>query len=142
MQFWQKASKFEKQQVITTNSKQCNFDKQQEILTKKSYCLLITHLNGWNGRQYFSRSSPCFGFFVYPFKVRRTHYPTLENYFEILNLHKKPQQIAAACENQGNPRELSDNWKSYKTLLLKKKVAQLVKPINYWELVKPINYRH
>ena len=42
-----------------------------------SYCLLITHLNGWNGRQYSSRWSPCFDFFGCPCYSMRTHYQPL-----------------------------------------------------------------
>ena len=60
------------------------------LVVPKLYCVLIAHLNGRNGRQNFSRSSPCFGFFVHPCKLRRTHYPTLEKPLEILNLHEKP----------------------------------------------------
>ena len=44
----------------------------------------------------------------------RTHYPTLE---------KLGDQNIAACENHGKQRELSDHWKSIKTLLSKKKMA-------------------
>ena len=44
----------------------------------KIYCLLMTHLNEWNGRKYFSHWSLCFSFFVCPCYSRRIHYPTLE----------------------------------------------------------------
>ena len=43
-----------------------------------NYCLLMKHLNGWNRRHYFFRWSPGFGFFIYPYYSKRTHYPTLE----------------------------------------------------------------
>ena len=83
------------------------------LVLPELYCSFITHLNGWNGRQYVSRWSPCFGFFVCPCYSRRTHYPTLEN---------PGVQNIAACENQGKQRQLSDHWKSTKTLFLKKKI--------------------
>ena len=56
--------------------------------------------NEWNGRQYFSYRSSCFGFFVCPSYSRRTHYPTLE---------KPGVQNIAACINQGKQRKLSDH---------------------------------
>ena len=79
------------------------------LFVPKLYCLLITHLNGWSGRQYLSRWSFSFGFFVCPFYNRRTH-PTLE---------KPGTKNTAACEDQGKQRELSDHWKSIKMFLKK-----------------------
>ena len=78
------------------------------LVQLKLYCLLVAHLNRWNGRQYLPRWSPCFGFFVC--HSGRTHYPTLE---------KRGAQNIAACESQGEQRELSDHWKSIKTILKK-----------------------
>ena len=46
----------------------------------------------------------------------RTHYPTLE---------KLGAQNIAACENHGKQHELSDHWKSIKTLFSKKKWQEL-----------------
>ena len=61
----------------------------------------LTHVNGRNRKQYFSRWSPCFGFFVCPCYNRRKH-PTLE---------KPGAQNITAYENQGKQCELSDHWK-------------------------------
>ena len=38
----------------------------------KLFCLLVTHLNEWIGRQYFSLRSRYFGFFLCPCSSRRT----------------------------------------------------------------------
>ena len=65
------------------------FQQLRLLVLPKSYCLLITHLNGWNGRQYLSRSLPCFSFFMDPCNIRRTH-PTLWKLLEILSLHETP----------------------------------------------------
>ena len=65
------------------------------------FCFLITHLNGRNRWQYFSRWSPCFDFSGCPGYNRGKHYPTLE---------KTSAQNITACENQGKQRELSDHW--------------------------------
>ena len=59
----------------------------------------MTH--GSNISQYFSRWSPCFGFFVCPY-YNRTHYPMLE---------KPDAQNITAYENQGKQHEVSDHWK-------------------------------
>ena len=56
----------------------------------KFYCLLTTDLNGWNGREYFSQWSPCFGFLC-PCYSRRTHYPMLE---------KPAAQNITSCKNE------------------------------------------
>ena len=48
------------------------------LVLPKLYCLLTKHLNEWNRRQYFSRWSPCFGFFACPCYSKRIHYQTLE----------------------------------------------------------------
>ena len=69
----------------------------------KSYCLLITHLNGWIGGQYLSCWSPCFGFFEYTCYSKRKYYSILE---------KPGAQNIAVFENQGKQHELSDHWKS------------------------------
>ena len=66
------------------------------LVIPKLYCLLITHLNWWNVRQYFS----CWS------SIRKTHLPTVE---------KPGVLILAACENQGKHPKLSDTWKSIKT---------------------------
>ena len=64
------------------------------------YCLLMTHLNGKNKRQYFSGwLSPCFGFFGCPY-YNRTHNPMLE---------KPGAQNITVCENKGKQCELSDH---------------------------------
>ena len=47
-----------------------------------------------------------------PCYSRRTHYPLIQ---------KPSAQNIAACENQGEQRELSDNWKLIKTFFLIKK---------------------
>ena len=64
--------------------------------------LLITHLNRWNGLQYFSHPWPCCGFFVCPCYSSRTHYPMLG---------KPSAQNIAVCENQGMQWKLRDQWK-------------------------------
>ena len=69
-----------------------DFETVETTCSTKLYCLLITHLNRWKGRHYFSRWSPCFGFFVCPYYSKRTHYPTLE---------KPGAQNIAVCEKQG-----------------------------------------
>ena len=118
----------------------------------------LTHLNGRNRKQYFSRWSPCFGFFVYPCYNRRKH-PTLE---------KPGAQNITEYENQGKQCELSDYWKPKEKkvvfekkkqqemtqkkkdkmierntsfnkslpikFLRKRKQRKLFKPINYWEI--------
>ena len=81
------------------------------LVLAKLYCLLVTHLNGWNRRQYFSRWSPCFGFFACPCYSRRTQYPTLE---------KPGSQNIVACENQGKQCKLSDHWNQFKHCFWKK----------------------
>ena len=75
----------------------------------KLYCLFITRVNWWNKRQYFSRWSPCFGFFVWPCYSRITHYPTLEN------------PVLKVWKNQGQQRKLSNHWKSIKRCFWKEK---------------------
>ena len=78
----------------------------------KFFGLLITHMKGWIGGKYFSRWSLCFGLFVCPcYSAQRT-----------LNLTPEmpSAQIIAAFGNQGKQSELSDYWKSIKTLSLKK----------------------
>ena len=49
------------------------FSQMLRVNIPKLYCLLITHLNEWNGRLYFSLWSPGFSFFVWPCYSRRTH---------------------------------------------------------------------
>ena len=63
------------------------------------YNLLVTHLNWRNRRQYLSRKTSCFGFFVRHCYNRKTHYSTLE---------KPGAQNLIVYENQGKQRELSD----------------------------------
>ena len=64
------------------------------------YNLLVTHLNRRNRRQYLSRKSSCFGFFVCRCYNRKTHCLTLE---------KPGAQNIIVYENQGKQRELSDH---------------------------------
>ena len=66
------------------------------------YCLLITHLNERNRRQYFSQWLPCFGFFGWSYYNRITRNPMVE---------KPGAQNIIACENQGKKHELSDPLK-------------------------------
>ena len=68
------------------------------LILPRIYCLLITHLNGRNRRQFFS----CFDFFVCPCYNKETHYPTLE---------KPIAQNITVCKNQGKQHKLSDHWK-------------------------------
>ena len=81
------------------------------LVLPKLYRLLKTHLHRWNGRQYFSHWSPCFGFFVCTCYSQRTH----------MRLEKPIAQNIAVCKNQNKQRELSDDWKSMKMLFLKEK---------------------
>ena len=48
------------------------------LVLLKLYCVLITHLNRWNGRQYFPCWSSCLGFFVCLCFGTRIHYPMLK----------------------------------------------------------------
>ena len=68
------------------------------LVLPKLHCLLVTHLNRWKRRQYFSCWSPFSGFFVCPCYSKRTPYPMLE---------KSGIQNIAAYENQGKQHELS-----------------------------------
>ena len=70
------------------------------LVLPKLYWLLITHLNGWDGSQYFSCWLPCFDFFMCSCWSSRIH-PTLE---------KLVAQNIAALEYQGKHLKLSDHW--------------------------------
>ena len=72
------------------------------LILPRIYCLLITHLNERNRRQFFSCWSPCFDFFVCSCYNKETHYPTLE---------KPIAQNITVCKNQGKQHKLSDHWK-------------------------------
>ena len=74
------------------------------VLPKLCY-LLITHLSGWNGRRYFSRLSPCFAD------------------------TKKAKRLPET-------QVLTKDFTTYKIryVFKKKKVTQLDKSINYWEI--------
>ena len=62
-------------------------------------CLLITHLNRRNRRQYFHQWSPYFGFFGCLVVIgEHIHNPIVE---------KSGAQSIKACENQGKQGELS-----------------------------------
>ena len=98
----------------------CFFKNLRLLVLPKLFCLLVTHLNRWNGRQYFSHWSPCFSFFLCLCYSRRTQ----------LGLTQKNTKRLIGIQ------VLTKDFTSYKIF---KKVTQLVKPINYWCLVKPIN---
>ena len=66
----------------------------------KLYCLFITHLDGWNGRQHLRCWSPCSDFFMCLSLSVKTNYPITE---------KPGVQNILTCENQGKQHKLSDN---------------------------------
>ena len=77
------------------------------LVLPKLYDLLVTHVIKWNEIQYFSHSSPCFGFFVCPYYSRRKKFPKLEKH-------------GTQNKNQGEQYEFRDRWISTKTLFFKK----------------------
>ena len=83
------------------------------LVLPKLYCLLMTHLNRWNGRLYLSCWSPYFGFFMCSCYSRKMHYTVLE---------KPSVQNVATNENQGKQQNSSDCWITIK-MLFKKKIT-------------------